>query len=116
MQYTTNLSLPLFETGDRVDLMTSYNAAMRILDSYVYGLPTDAAVQQALAAASAAQSSANTAQAAASAASSKADAIEADLTRSQTSVSVGDLSSAILTAGGYFAIPEQQQANEPSGE
>ena len=116
MQYTTNLSLPLFETGDRVDLMTSYNAAMRILDQYVYGLPTDAAVQQAIAAASAAQATANAAQATANAAASKADAIEDDLTRSVDSVSVGDLSSAILTDGGYFAIPEQQPANEPAGE
>ena len=116
MRYTTNLSLPLFETGDRVDLIASYNAAMNILDQYVYGLPTDAAVAQALAAANAAQSTATAASATATSAANKADALESALTKTSTAVSVGDLGSAVLTTGGYFAKPDPEPSNGGGNE
>lgn len=112
MRYTQNLSLPIFEAGDRVDLLTSYNAAMQILDQYVYGLPTDTAVAQALAAANAASAAATAAQATATSAANAAAAVETKLTKTNTAASVSDLSNAVMTSGGYFAVPDPQNSGE----
>lgn len=115
---TTNLNLPLFEVGDHVDLINTYNVAMTILDAYVYGLPTDSAVQQALTTAQNAASTATAASTAAAAAQSTANTaasgvttIENKLTKTSNAATVGDLSSAILTNGGFFAIPDESSNN-----
>lgn len=74
MTETTNLQLPLFEAGDAVDLIATYNAAMQILDSAVGGIDTK-------------------------------------LTKTSTAFTVGDLEDAVLTEGGYVAVPDPTPSN-----
>lgn len=151
MQYTPNLNLPIFESGDAVDLLTSYNVAMQALDTAVAGKGSAADVATALSnsstamstatqaasdaadaaadaeqaaadaaavasVAQAADTKATTAQAVATRAASDAttavtiaNTVTAKLVKTATSVTVDDLSDAIVTQGGYIAVPDPIQ-------
>lgn len=104
--YTTNLQLPLFEVGDRVDLIGVYNSAMQLIDAFSATVASSgslatvaATANQAAGDAAAAVATANAASAAATAASAALDETGA------ANLDVTDLATAIVTAGRVVKIP-----------
>lgn len=118
--YTTNLQLPLFEPGDRVDLISIYNAAMQLIDSFSLTVATSGEVATIAAQAAAAQSDAAAAQTSALAAQNSAAAVQAAIDENgATPLDVTSLSTAVVTQGRIVKIPAPVPAQiEPtnSGE
>lgn len=114
MQYTQNLNLPLFEAGDAVDLLTSYNVAMRALDAAVAGKASATEVQTALDNAASALQTATAASTTAGQARDLATAASAATTRitPARAVTTADLASAVLTEAGLFATAQVPAAKD----